>query len=290
MQHLIESIKYNKDRRFPREELEEIISRKEEAIPHLLEIMRELQAHPQLAEDPARLDFMYAAYLLSQFHVTALFPILVELFSLPEELLDMIFSDILTDAGGRMLASVYDGDLHLLKGLIENREAGEYARAQGLRALTILVYEGRILRETAVGYVKELLTSKRDDYDYYFNAEMVCTAVDLYPEEVYAEIEKLYEEEALDPYVILLDEVQATLQMSQAVAMQHKHEQVSYQYINDIHAEMEKWVCFQPESSGKIELLGDQLKQKSVKVDPKPGRNDPCPCGSGKKYKKCCGK
>jgi hypothetical protein len=21
----------------------------------------------------------------------------------------------------------------------------------------------------------------------------------------------------------------------------------------------------------------------------KPGRNDPCPCGSGKKYKKCCG-
>jgi preprotein translocase subunit SecA len=26
-----------------------------------------------------------------------------------------------------------------------------------------------------------------------------------------------------------------------------------------------------------------------VKVEPKPGRNDPCPCGSGKKYKKCCG-
>ena len=22
---------------------------------------------------------------------------------------------------------------------------------------------------------------------------------------------------------------------------------------------------------------------------PKVGRNDPCPCGSGKKYKKCCG-
>ncbi|MFA7705765.1 MAG: SEC-C metal-binding domain-containing protein [Candidatus Omnitrophota bacterium] len=23
---------------------------------------------------------------------------------------------------------------------------------------------------------------------------------------------------------------------------------------------------------------------------PKVGRNDPCPCGSGKKYKKCCAK
>ena len=27
-----------------------------------------------------------------------------------------------------------------------------------------------------------------------------------------------------------------------------------------------------------------------VREEPKVGRNDPCPCGSGKKYKKCCGK
>jgi uncharacterized protein YecA (UPF0149 family) len=26
-----------------------------------------------------------------------------------------------------------------------------------------------------------------------------------------------------------------------------------------------------------------------VEHSPKVGRNDPCPCGSGKKYKKCCG-
>jgi len=30
---------------------------------------------------------------------------------------------------------------------------------------------------------------------------------------------------------------------------------------------------------------------KQIKLEhPKVGRNDPCPCGSGKKYKKCCGK
>ena len=27
-----------------------------------------------------------------------------------------------------------------------------------------------------------------------------------------------------------------------------------------------------------------------VRTQPKVGRNDPCPCGSGKKYKKCCGR
>ncbi len=27
-----------------------------------------------------------------------------------------------------------------------------------------------------------------------------------------------------------------------------------------------------------------------IQVTQEPGRNDPCPCGSGKKYKKCCAK
>ena len=31
------------------------------------------------------------------------------------------------------------------------------------------------------------------------------------------------------------------------------------------------------------------VKKEPKKADKKPGRNDPCPCGSGKKYKKCCG-
>jgi preprotein translocase subunit SecA len=30
-------------------------------------------------------------------------------------------------------------------------------------------------------------------------------------------------------------------------------------------------------------------KAKPVRTGPKVGRNDPCPCGSGKKYKHCCG-
>ena len=36
---------------------------------------------------------------------------------------------------------------------------------------------------------------------------------------------------------------------------------------------------------------GEETKQMPIRRDaPKIGRNDPCPCGSGKKYKKCCGR
>ena len=38
-----------------------------------------------------------------------------------------------------------------------------------------------------------------------------------------------------------------------------------------------------------IEPAGD-TKPKPKRVTGKVGPNDPCPCGSGKKYKKCCGR
>jgi SEC-C motif-containing protein len=37
--------------------------------------------------------------------------------------------------------------------------------------------------------------------------------------------------------------------------------------------------------TGQLESAGQTVRYEK----PKPGRNDPCPCGSGKKYKKCCG-
>lgn len=42
-----------------------------------------------------------------------------------------------------------------------------------------------------------------------------------------------------------------------------------------------------PEDINDLELLLNP--PKTVTVENKVGRNEPCPCGSGKKYKKCCG-
>ena len=39
----------------------------------------------------------------------------------------------------------------------------------------------------------------------------------------------------------------------------------------------------------KEEITKAHRKSKTIVKDKEPGRNDPCPCGSGKKYKKCCG-
>ena len=45
---------------------------------------------------------------------------------------------------------------------------------------------------------------------------------------------------------------------------------------------------FDKETQKRLYL--EQKKSGTVVKEQKVGRNDPCPCGSGKKYKKCCGK
>ncbi len=49
-------------------------------------------------------------------------------------------------------------------------------------------------------------------------------------------------------------------------------------------------VVARPEERKMVANHGEEDVKKPVKVGEKIGRNDPCPCGSGQKYKKCCGK
>lgn len=53
--------------------------------------------------------------------------------------------------------------------------------------------------------------------------------------------------------------------------------------------ELPQWEAIFTEERRK-ELYKEQKESGTVRKEKKIGRNDPCPCGSGKKYKKCCGK
>lgn len=53
--------------------------------------------------------------------------------------------------------------------------------------------------------------------------------------------------------------------------------------------ELEEWNDIFDDAKKK-QLYQAQKVSSTIVKGPKIGRNDPCPCGSGKKYKKCCGK
>jgi uncharacterized protein YchJ len=72
---------------------------------------------------------------------------------------------------------------------------------------------------------------------------------------------------------------------------------MTYTLVDDIIGDMEWWACFRQSNeenhySSKNEewrIGNSDEKAEPIVRKSKIGRNEPCPCGSGKKYKKCCG-
>lgn len=292
MREIIESISYIEKGKFPKEELEEIIENKEEAIPELLKVVDQFIDDPSIATDSYDyFGHLYAFYLLGQFREKALFPKLLQLLHWSESELDRTVGDFLTEGSGRILASVYNGDLDALKELVENEELDEFARGQAVVAITILVLHEQLDRKEIVSYYQKLLKGKK--MTAYLYANLINSACDLHFDELIENIEWAYEHELVDYGVINLANVKTEMRLDKKVRLDYSKNNIHNKYIDDTIKEFQGWRIF-----NQNEIKSPKTPKKSLRVplgnipivrELKIGRNEPCVCGSGKKYKKCCG-
>jgi hypothetical protein len=65
-----------------------------------------------------------------------------------------------------------------------------------------------------------------------------------------------------------------------------------YSILGEQHPDLEKWrqTALKREFNDQTVNKQEMVQKGTVHKENKVGRNDPCPCGSGKKHKKCCGK
>ena len=65
-----------------------------------------------------------------------------------------------------------------------------------------------------------------------------------------------------------------------------------YQVTDQVHEQLQGYDHLTQQMTAQQEQAAlEQPKVETIRRDTeKVGRNDPCPCGSGKKYKKCCGR
>lgn len=264
---------------FPRQAIKEAIARQEQITPELLRIIEELKDNAATYLD--RDDYMahiYAMYLLAQFRQERAYQPLVDFFSLPGEIAMDLTGDVVTEDLARILASVSGGDPRLMISLIENESANEWVRSATLRGLAVLAANGLVPRSEIVTYYGSLFQGKlAREYSEVWNG-LAVQAVVLYPEELLEDIRLAFEDELVDRFSMDLDYVEETLAQGMERTLAELREDRHYQLIDDTIREMEWWACFQQRPSRPI------APRKKV------GRNEPCPCGSGKKYKRCCGR
>lgn len=290
IQDLLQIIEYNHGT-FPEDTLQEVIRRKNEAVPALLDILKKVLENPRdTANDGNYFAHIYAAYLLAQFRVKEAYPVFVEILKLPDELPHDLFGDSICEAGSRILASLCGNELDPIKELITNSRVDKYVRSQAVEALAILALHGFLPREEVLEYYRTLLTDGAGDKNSHVMAGVVSCCNNLYPEEVMEEIRVAYQNKLVDDGYIDLAFVERTLLQEKEKVLGHYRKDVHHQFINDTIDEMQGWACFYEDSYDEEDLEDVYINTQTVVKDFKTGRNDPCPCGSGKKYKRCCGK
>lgn len=284
MQNLLKQIEYNNGI-FPRKILEEIIQRKDEAIPQLLEIMKEVRDNPEkYIEDGDYFGHIYAVHLLAQFRVKELYPIFIDILKLPDEMPHNLFGDLICESAGRILATVCFDNIKPIKDLIEDENIDEYVRGQAIHALAVLALHSNLKREDVLGYYRELLNGGIKDNNHSVMAGIVCNCDDLYPKEIYDDIKRAYEQGLVDYGIINIDDVDYTLSHSKNEVLERSKNDIHLQFIDNTITELEHWACFHKDYEARMQQRLVQSTVKKTKI----GRNEPCPCGSGKKYKKCC--
>jgi hypothetical protein len=280
---------------FPKEAVQEALQRREEIALHLLQSLQEavqISASPE-PEEPSFLP-IYAMYLLAQFRDQRAYPLIINLCKLPHRELDRLLGDLITEGLPRVIASVFDGNIEPIKSVIENESLDPFVRGSALRSLSILVYEGLIPRADVISYMADLFRERLEKKPSHIWDELASEAVDLYAISLIENIRGGYEAGLLSPgYMNMEDVARSFAMLEEDVLARSKKNGGGLIY--DVVKEMGWWACFR---SGKTlrQKPNDERLQSKINIpetvmrsQDKIGRNDPCPCGSGKKYKKCCG-
>ena len=305
---LLKEIEYNTGQ-FPKEILQKVIAHRDEIIPELLSILEyTCNNAEQLAEQENYFAHIYAFYILAQFREQSAYPLICNLLNKPYVILDSLLGYVITEGLPTILASVYDGDVELLKKIIENKQINEYIRSSALYSLVVMVAQGIITRDEVVTYFKSLFKEKLErEHSNVWNALVSCSC-DIYPEEVFEDIKSAYKDELIDPFYVSIKDIQMQIRNNKENVLEELHNNKTYQLINDTIHELEGWSCFNDayekidwnriaklnfELENRVkeikEIIREPIIQEALGNQFKVGRNDPCPCGSGKKYKKCCG-
>ena len=274
---------------FPRKAVEAAVEQREAITPELLRMLEYTVANAEELAAEDREDYydghVYAMYLLAQFRETRAFPLVVRFCELQGQTPEYLLGDTVTEGIDRILASTFDGDTEALKRVVENPACNEYIRSAALRALVILVREGVKQRDEVMAYMQELFREKLERVHTFVWCGLVDCALSLYPEEVLEDIRQAYEEGLMDPFFMSFSKVTEVLAKDKERVLAELPSDVPG-LIEDTIKEMEHWACFDEKPSRTPTPVPEA---RPAATPPKVGRNDPCPCGSGKKYKKCCG-
>ena len=240
--------------------------------------------------DEEWLRFVRGLHVLAVVRDTDSFASLLRLLRRPADEVDDLLGDVIYVSVARFVIGLFDGDADALFALVSEPEVHEIARSSVLEAAIYLTWQRRIdrdhMRRFLVGFgTKRPAEDETTVWSSWMQAVALLDFGDLVPM-----VEKAWKAGRIDPIQEWSDFGKDIARAHTAYDDARRFQDLAVGPIDDIVAELE-WTRHWAEAgdeNGIEEDFSGAPAAPAVNPFRNVGRNDPCPCGSGKKAKKCC--
>ena len=307
----------SEDGDLPVEAIREAQRRREQITPRLIRVIENATRRTAEEGDPDDNAHFFAFFLLAEFRAAEALPAIVAAVSLPGDLPFTMFGDSITEDLDRIFAILTGDDFGWLDELIANDKLNDYVRWAAAQSFGHLVRDGRMMREDAVERLHRQLRIAMDEEDQEVIVDgLICELMSYSPHEAIDTIREAFERAIPDPTMASLEDVEDSLEEGwesakrlldnlDPTAIEDTVEELSWWNSFDEDVEEDaQWEDFdddvdyddefeddddEEDYEDEYETAGAPAAVPSVRnSSPRVGRNSPCPCGSGKKFKRCC--
>lgn len=293
---------------FPEEALLQARQYREAITPRLIDAIRDATAEMKVDGGVDSSTHVIALFLLWEFRAREALDAVVEAVSLSDDGAYALFGDVITECLPRILAVLAEDRLDVLDAMIRNQELDEFVRWEAADAFCYLAREGKLSRDEAVPRIRQHLADAIERSDEEIAGPLVMILEDFVAAEAIDEICLAFERGLIAEDFTSLDFI-----LQEIAAGHSRIEQKETAGIDDAVEELRFWLEGDPEPLEESDYSrraysGPPLPMYAVEDEeeeaeapfmdatstirydaPHVGRNDPCPCGSGRKFKKCCG-
>jgi hypothetical protein len=278
----------------PREALKAASAQRAEMVPVFLkEIEDHLGVELTARAKPTPLFFIF--HLLGEWREKAAYRPLARLLSLPGNEVDAIFGDSITTTSHRVMAGLFDGDPQPLYDIILDPDADEYLRASMIEALAMVTLRGELDRDLAGRFLRDVFMEMQPQAECYAWVGWQSAIAMLGLSDLKILVKKAFDRGFIDSHVLGFHDFEQDLKRGiECPDQPWRPDDHEYTLFGDTIDELSGWYCFTEQYSEDQERWQQQADTNSILSPPYEnpfkgvGRNDPCPCGSGKKFKKCC--
>jgi uncharacterized protein len=280
--------------RLPRSAMRWALDNWEIAGPRFLAL---LEAYVEGADRSERTEgiLFFALHLFGEKRETAAFPNLCRLMRDCDGI-ENVLGDGTTETLKGIVISTFDGDVTALTGVIEAVEADEFVRDAALMAMAYLAHTGQLPGEDMRSYLLHLMAEMQPQASSFVWVSWVTAVAALGYVDFIGQVERLFRLGFVPREVMSFrhfkGDLERTLDDPNGMAMFAHELAVPFE---DAIGTLSGWYAFSEE---RLQDEERRMANRSPSwlAPPEPrrnslrhvGRNDPCPCGSGRKYKKCC--